>query len=80
MALLGKQLKLTGKTQKGKNRIREQGDRWIVLAETDKVLFAPYVAGPWIFISPEGKDQTDNAARWIRAVDDLDFDMAVVGG
>lgn len=39
MSLLGKQIKLKGISQKGKNRVREHGSDWIVFAETDRVLF-----------------------------------------
>jgi hypothetical protein len=72
MALLGKHIKLSGISQKGKNRIREHGDHWVVLAETDKILFNPE-PGPWIFTSPVGRGQNDKASRWIRANNDPDF-------
>lgn len=72
MALLGKHLRLKGLTQKGKNRVREHGDLWTVLAEVDKVLFNPN-PGPWLFITPAGRTQDDKAARWIKASDDVDF-------
>jgi len=80
MTLLGKQIQLKGLSQKGKNRIREYGDRWTVFAETDRVLFAPSELGPWLFISPRGSDQNDGAARWIRATGDTDFFVIVVDG
>lgn len=84
MALLGKVIRLKGKSQKGKNRIREHGDRWTVLAECNRVLFAPNVTGPWLFVSPNpsgpGMGQDDKASRWIRATDDADFDMVDQGG
>lgn len=73
MALLGKTIQLKGITQKGKNRVREHGDRWVVLAETDRVVFAPNNPGPWLFVAPVGKGQEDKASRWVRASDDLDF-------
>lgn len=73
MSLLGTQIKLKGITQKGKNRVREQGDEWVVLAETERVLFAPGKQGPWLFIAPHGKGQDDKASRWIKANDDDDF-------
>ena len=73
MSLLGKQIKLTGFTQKGKNRIREFGDRWTVLAEADRVIFAPNEAGPWLFVAPIGKNQNDKGSRWIRASSDQNF-------
>ena len=73
MSLLGKQIQLKGLSQKGKNRVREHGDRWTVLAETDVVLFAPSNHGPWLFVVPMGRDQTDKASRWVRSTDDTDF-------
>lgn len=73
MTLLGKQIQLKGTSQKGKNRVREHGDRWMVLAETDRVLFAPNQHGPWLFVAPMGRGQNDKASRWVRAAGDLDF-------
>lgn len=73
MALLGKQIRLKGKSQKGKNRIREHGDRWTVLAETSSVLFSPEKPGPWIFICVGGGNQNDKSSRWIHALNDEDF-------
>jgi hypothetical protein len=73
MSLLGKNIQLKGVSQKGKNRVRENGDRWTVLAETDRVLFSPGTAGPWLFVAVVGKSQDDKSSRWIRATDDTDF-------
>ena len=78
MALLGKQVQLKGVTAKGKNRVREHGDRWTVLAETDRVLFAPGKPGPWLFVAPPGKGQNDKASRWIRASEDENFTVIVL--
>jgi hypothetical protein len=75
MSLLGKKIQLVGKSQKGKNRVREQGPMWIVFAETETVLFAPSERGPWIFIAPEGKTHDDKASRWIRVTGDVDFNI-----
>ena len=73
MSLLGKQITLKGLSQKGKNRIRDNGEKWIVLGETDQVLFSPGKPGPWLFITPVGCDQHHRAARWIKETDDTDF-------
>ena len=77
MSHLGKIVQLTGVTQKGKNRVREHGNRWTVLAETDRVLFAPNAAGPWLFVTPNpagpGLGQDDKASRWVHANNDSDF-------
>ena len=77
MSLLGTKIKLKGITQKGKNRIRENGDEWTVFAETDHVLFAPNQIGQWLFIAPIGKDQDHKASRWINGIGDLDFDIVL---
>lgn len=78
MALLGKTIQLKGISQKGKNRVRDHGDRWTVLAETDRVLFAPDRQGPWLFIAPVGLGQDDKASRWVRGNGDSDFILTVV--
>lgn len=73
MTLLGKMIHLKGISQKGKNRIRENNNQWVVLAETDTVLFSPSEKGPWLFVTPKGKDQNNKAARWIKQINDVDF-------
>lgn len=75
MSLLGKLVRLKGLTQKGKNRVRDHGDRWVVLAETDRVLFASDKPGPWLFIAPDGMGQEHKASRWIRSINDVDFEV-----
>lgn len=77
MSFLGKKIRLKGKSQKGKNRIREQGETWFVFAETNKVLFNPSV-GPWLFVSPEGMTQNHKASRWVHGLTDVDFDIIQV--
>ncbi len=73
MSLLGKTIRLKGISQKGKNRVREHGERWVVLAETDRVLFAPNSPGPWLYVAPPGFSQSDKPSRWVHASIDLDF-------
>lgn len=75
---LGKTIRIHGISQKGKNRVRENGDEWVVLAETDHVLFAPNQPGPWLFIAPQGQDQHGSGTRWVRAVGDQDFSITLV--
>lgn len=77
MSLLGKKIKLKGTSQKGKNRVRENGDTWTVFAETDRVLFNKNAIGPWLYIAPSGKDQNHRASRWIHGLADTDFEMVV---
>lgn len=71
---LGKNIRLKGKSAKGKNRVREHGELWSVFAETDRVLFSTESAN-WLFISPVGKDQNHKASRWIKSLDDPDFEI-----
>ena len=78
MGVLGKTIRLKGITQKGKNRVREHGEMWSVLAETDRVIFSTE-AGGWLFVAPEGKMQNDKASRWIHKLDDLDFILFIQG-
>ena len=78
MSILGKKIKLQGITQKGKNRVRDLGNDWWVIAETDRVLFSPSEPGPWLFVAPIGQSQNDKSSRWIKADQDLDFKVTVV--
>lgn len=75
MAFLGKEIKLVGKSHKGKNRIREHGETWFVLAETERVLFSSDKSGPWLFIAPPGKTMNDKASRWVHGISDIDFEV-----
>jgi len=64
-------MKLRGKTQKGKNRIRELGDHWLVAAERDSVLFDSR-PGPWLLVFPVGIPEK---ARWIHGTHDNHFEI-----
>lgn len=79
MSVLGKNIRLRGISQKGKNRIREHGETWSVLAVTDHVLFSPGKPGPWWFITPEGASHDSKATRWIHSVNDADFTLIAEG-
>lgn len=74
MSLLGKQIRLVGLSMKGKSRIRENGEFWMVFAETDKLLFNPEY-GMWLFIAPLNKDHNHKSSRWIHANNDSDFEV-----
>ena len=69
-------IQLTGKTQKGKNRVRECGDRWEVLIVDNRGLFDNR-PGPWFFIRPIGG--TDEQTRWIHGRDDVNFHVTKLG-
>ena len=69
--MIGKILTLKGKTQKGKNRIREHGTSWQVRMDFKSV---PCLDDkPGLFIAPIGDDGSNS--RWIRQVDDKDFEI-----
>ena len=65
---------LKGRTQKGKNRIQENGERWEVIEERLNVLFSPEY-GPWILICPV--DSKKNI-RWIKEKNDSDFEIVKI--
>ena len=75
MTTVGNKIRLRGITQKGKNRIRENGETWVVVAKANTIVFAPNDFGPWLFISPVGMAHTSSLARWIRNQDDPDFEV-----
>lgn len=64
---------LKGKTQKGKNRVRELGESWIVIAEQDQVQFSRE-RGPWFLIRPILSNLGDKD-RWIHSKYDVDFEI-----
>jgi hypothetical protein len=90
MGLLGKEIQLKGLTQRGRNRIREHGDRWMVLADPAvraNVTVDPSGGidfndggGPQLFITPVGGDQNHPASRWILLKNDPNFSYSLVGG
>jgi hypothetical protein len=62
-------MRLTPKTQKGRNRIREIGtDRCFVVTRAADL---PIGRGPWIFVHFERTD--DRHDRWVHAKNDTDF-------
>lgn len=78
MNYLGKTIRLVGVSQRGINRVRKYGNMWNVFAETDTILFAPNDHGPWIFVSPIGKDQNHVACHWVRTNNDVNFKIEEV--
>ena len=77
MSVLGKKVRLKGRSQKGKNRVRDHGEMWTVLAEADRVLFAPSNPGPWLFVAAEGCDQNHKSSRWVKTAGDADFEVVI---
>jgi len=67
-------IRMNGKTQKGKNRVREHGEIWVVLREADRVIFDSST-GPWAFIAPRGLGRESNGSRWVNLRWDRDFQI-----
>lgn len=65
---------LSGKSLKGKNRIKELGAEWMVIAERESVMFSRN-CGPWALIVPVERHVPGVKAdtRWINLRDDRDF-------
>ena len=64
-------LTLVGKTQKGKNRIRELGNKWRIILDWNSVTCLR--GAPGFLIAPVTND-TDKV-RWIAKQHDIDFDI-----
>ena len=77
----GQEVTLVPLTRKGKNRIREHGERWKVEGIRDRVGFSPR-PGPWILVvaiddpNPFGGQPT---FRWIKESDDENFEIDDTG-
>jgi hypothetical protein len=68
------ELVLRGKSQKGKNRIRELGNLWVVDRITESVRFPTTGTGPFLMIHPVDGD-FDKHARWVATRNDPDFQI-----
>lgn len=64
-------LRLKGKTQKGKNRVRELGNEWELVERRDSVLFSQE-KGPWLLVVPVSNPEKP---RWIHENNDVDFEI-----
>jgi hypothetical protein len=67
-------LTLKGKTLKGKNRVREHGENWVVLKVRDSVLFDQR-AGPWLRVAPQSAPSLGQS-RWVHATADDNFTIS----
>lgn len=61
---------LEGKSRKAKNRIRDDGDKWMVLEIRETVGFSTE-KGPWMLLAP--LNGSLNNYRWIHETNDADF-------
>ena len=66
-------IKLTGKTQKGKQRIKRDGANFVVTEIKDTVLFSDK-AGPWLEIQSICIGAS-RASRWVHKNTDIDFEV-----
>jgi len=74
---------LEGKTLKGRNRVRELGNVWLLEKEMAKVGFSSE-PGPWLLIFPETcrtncRSTLCNHSRWVHGTNDSDFAMSPNG-
>lgn len=66
-------LTLEARTKKGKDRINEQGSKWVVEAICDKILFSDKV-GPWLGLrAVKNKD----FFRWVHLTEDENFEVVI---
>lgn len=71
---------LSGKTQKGRNRIREWGNRWWAVGGiVTRVFFPNPGIGPWVMIRST-RDGDGLSSRWLALGDDLDFSIKLEDG
>lgn len=71
-------VKLIPKSHKAKNRVRELGDRWVVVKSgvlKNGVMVDIPEENDSFFIHPEGDDRN---VRWMKKVGDRDFDWEEV--
>ena len=62
---------LNGVSNKGKNLVRQFGERWTILERRE---FVACLKGPGFSIVPEGREtQSDKLSRWWTMQGDLDF-------
>ena len=72
--LVGDKVKLTGTTQHGKNRVREQGDIWEVIRFNPSVSFKTKAPGPFMLLqAAEGINM-----RWVSTINDDNFSVEVI--
>jgi hypothetical protein len=71
---VGDTLTLSGKTQHGRNRVREQGAEWIVLELKIAQLHSVFPAGTPVALLA-ASDAPKDFWRWIRQTNDKNFQI-----
>lgn len=69
----GTKVKLKGKTKHGKNRVREQGQTWIVVKVGTDLIFAEDKKKEFALLRAE--DRPDMHWRWVALKEDANFMM-----
>jgi hypothetical protein len=64
------QVRLKGKSRKGKNRIHERGEWWTILESRESPQCLP-TTGPALLIESQDK----KSIRWISEKNDIDFEI-----
>ncbi len=72
----GTKVKLKGKTKHGKNRVREQGQVWIVVKVGTDLIFAEDKKKEFALLRAERRP--DMHWRWVALKEDANFTMEVV--
>lgn len=65
-------ISLAGISNKGKQRIKQNGATWRVIFRRDTVQFSQ-MRGPWLMVVPDHHGDTSEASRWVHALLDADF-------
>lgn len=76
MVIVGDRIALSGKSLKGKNRVREFGTVWRVAQVFEGYpLFSPNECGPWLLVEAmrENTNERLMSTRWIHGMHDKDF-------
>lgn len=70
---IGDEIILRGKSHKGKNRIKEQGELWVIEQTSMSVGFSTPGAGPFLFIKALSGHK--DGVRWVASINDRDFEI-----
>lgn len=72
-----KKIVLKGISQRGKNRIRENGQNWLIVGERDSVAFAVGRGAQWN-VRPAMTPEFPGRDRWIAKKNDPDFEIVEI--
>ena len=75
---VGDKVKLVGKTKHGKNRVKENGEFWLVENIKEKQLFPRKMSGPGPFLFLISLKSGTDDIRWVSEIDDPNFEVEPV--